>query len=35
MRATTLVARLQHMKKSLEHSEDTFERKLRCLFWLN
>ncbi len=35
MRASPLVARLRHMKSDLARGEDTFERKLRYLFWVN
>lgn len=35
MRASPLVARLRHMKEALDTGEDTLERKLRYLFWLN
>lgn len=35
MRASPLVARLRHMKEALDRGEDTVERKLRYLFWLN
>ena len=35
MRASPLVGRLRHMKEELERGEDTFDRKLRYLFWLN
>jgi len=35
MRASPLVGRLRHMKEALETGEDTLERKLRYLFWLN
>ena len=33
MRASPLVGRLRHMKEALDTGEDTFERKLRYLFW--
>lgn len=35
MRATPLVGRLRSMKEQLDRGEDTFDRKLRYLFWLN
>ena len=35
MRASPLVARLKHMKETLDRGDDTFERKLRYLIWLN
>ena len=35
MKATPLVARLRLMKTELERGEDTFQRKLRYLVWLN
>jgi hypothetical protein len=35
MRATPLVGRLRHMKQQLDRGQDTFERKLRYLLWLN
>lgn len=35
MRPSPLVGRLRHMKQQLDRGEDTFERKLRYLFWLN
>ena len=35
MRPSPLVARLRQMKQQLDRGEDTFERKLRYLFWLN
>ena len=35
MRASALVARLRHMMDNVDHGEDTFNRKLRYLFWLN
>jgi len=35
MRASPLVGRLRHMKEELERGEDTIDRKLRYLFWLN
>jgi hypothetical protein len=35
MRASPLVGRLRHMKEALERGEDTIDRKLRYLFWLN
>ena len=35
MRASPLVGRLRHMKQELERGEDTVERKLRYLLWLN
>jgi len=30
-----MVDRLRRMKEQLSRGEDTFERKLRYLFWLN
>ena len=35
MRPSPLVGRLRQMKQQLDRDEDTFERKLRYLFWLN
>jgi hypothetical protein len=35
MRPSPLVERLRHMKQQLDQGEDTFERKLRYLLWLN
>jgi hypothetical protein len=35
MRASPLVGRLRHMKEQLDRSEDTLDRKLRYLLWLN
>jgi hypothetical protein len=35
MRASPLVARLRHMKDDLDRGEDTLERKLRYLIWIN
>jgi len=35
MKPTPLVGRLRQMKGELERGEDTFERKLRYLLWLN
>jgi hypothetical protein len=35
MPPSPLVGRLRHMKEQLSTGEDTFERKLRYLFWLN
>jgi hypothetical protein len=35
MRASAIVGRLQRMKHELDHGEDTFDRKLRYLLWLN
>ena len=35
MRASPLVARLRHMFHEVDHGDDTIERKLRYLFWLN
>jgi hypothetical protein len=35
MRASPLVARLRHMKTELDRGEDTLERKLRYLIWMN
>jgi hypothetical protein len=35
MRASPLVGRLRHMKEALDHGQDTVDRKLRYLFWLN
>jgi hypothetical protein len=35
MRPSPLVGRLRQMKAQLERGEDTFERKLRYLLWLN
>jgi hypothetical protein len=35
MRASPLVGRLRHMKEALDRGEDTMDRKLRYLFWLN
>jgi hypothetical protein len=35
MRASPLVARLRHMKDQLDRGEDTLERKLRYLIWMN
>jgi hypothetical protein len=35
MRPSPLVGRLRTMKEQLSRDEDTFERKLRYLFWLN
>ncbi|MEO7734377.1 MAG: hypothetical protein ABIY55_25700 [Kofleriaceae bacterium] len=35
MRPSPLVARLRAMKDQLDRGEDTFERKLRYLLWLN
>lgn len=35
MRASPLVGRLRQMKDQLSRGEETFERKLRYLFWLN
>ncbi len=35
MRASPLVGRLKHMKEQLVRGEDSLERKLRYLFWLN
>jgi hypothetical protein len=35
MRASPLVARLRHMREQLERGEDTLDRKLRYLIWLN
>jgi hypothetical protein len=35
MRASPLVGRLRHMKEDLERGQDTLDRKLRYLLWLN
>ncbi|MEO7732386.1 MAG: hypothetical protein ABIY55_15555 [Kofleriaceae bacterium] len=35
MRASPLVGRLRAMKRQLDRGEDTLERKLRYLLWLN
>lgn len=35
MTPTPLLSRLQRMRKELDRGEDTVERKLRYLFWLN
>lgn len=35
MRPTPLVGRLRQMKAQLDRGEDTFERKLRYLLWLD
>ncbi|HUS27285.1 MAG TPA: hypothetical protein VMZ53_02220 [Kofleriaceae bacterium] len=35
MRASPLVARLRHMKDQVDRGEDTLERKLRYLIWMN
>jgi hypothetical protein len=35
MRASPLVGRLRHMKSELGRGDDTFERKLRYLLWVN
>lgn len=35
MKATPLIGRLARMKRELSRGEDTFERKLRYLLWLN
>jgi hypothetical protein len=35
MRPSPLVGRLRQMKAELDRGEDSFERKLRYLFWLN
>lgn len=35
MRASPLVGRLRHMKEALSRGEDTLERKLRYLLWVN
>jgi len=35
MKPSPLVGRLRAMKHQLDHDEDTFERKLRYLLWLN
>jgi hypothetical protein len=35
MRGSPLVGRLRHMKEALDRGEDTVDRKLRYLFWLN
>ena len=35
MRASPLVGRLRHMKEQLSRGEDSLEKKLRYLFWLN
>ncbi len=35
MRASPLVGRLRHMKGDLDRGEDTLDRKLRYMFWLN
>ncbi|HSD89971.1 MAG TPA: hypothetical protein VLB44_20710 [Kofleriaceae bacterium] len=35
MRASPLVGRLRHMREQLERGEDTIERKLRYLIWIN
>jgi hypothetical protein len=35
MKASPLVHRLMRMKKELDHGDETFERKLRYLLWLN
>lgn len=35
MRASPLVGRLRHMRNELERGEDTVDRKLRYLFWIN
>jgi hypothetical protein len=35
MRASPLVGRVRHMAEQVDRGEDTFERKLRYLFWLN
>jgi hypothetical protein len=35
MRGSPLVGRLRSMKEQLDRGEDTFDRKLRYLFWVN
>jgi len=35
MKPSPLVKRLDRMKQELDHGEDTFDRKLRYLLWLN
>ena len=35
MKPTPLVKRLDAMKQQLDRGEDTFEKKLRYLIWLN
>ena len=35
MRASPLVGRLRSMMAELDHGDETFEKKLRYLFWLN
>ena len=35
MRASPLVARIRHMKEQVERGQDTLDRKLRYLLWLN
>jgi len=35
MRASPLVGRQRHVKDQLDHGDETFEHKLRYLFWLH
>lgn len=35
MKPSPIVSRLRRMKDELSRGEDTFDRKLRYLFWLN
>jgi hypothetical protein len=35
MRPSPLISRLDRMKRELDHGDDTMDRKLRYLFWLN